>query len=459
MADRFDIKFEFETDGCFWEPGTPDQSFSAHLSADDKRIELSKAAEPVKMERLFSRLEDETAPEVLHGDTLLGPCTLIGLQGVGGFGSGNLSTGKILRALRFRISLCIFGLHLTNESALEIPSATFSYAGLEGWLRSNAQISMTDAEVLIRHPRNSPPLLDFSMVSTRSRIQLRVASNLQFSLLGTHSAGAEPRIVVEPSRPTSVERMLDSAYRLENFLSLWIGTSVRLRTVWLKDSSEKDGWVIRRARVDAPAEEPDIQAWIRADASQLAGAIIAWMTTPEDFRPVENLVYGVIRNTPLFVETEFLSLAQALESLHRLTDTSTMVERSLFKRICAALEQSIRTICNDPSLAGRLEDAIRYANEPSFRNRIDSLLSRVRTDHAETLLGDLPVFERTLRQTRNFLTHPGIRRQPEVLTDTKQLFLFNQKLHAFLRLLLLLNLGVSEVVAFEPVRYQSQKWK
>jgi hypothetical protein len=459
MADRFDIKSEFETDGCFWEPGTPDQSFSAHLSTTNKRIELSKAVESVGMERLFSRSEDETAPEVLHGDTLLGPCTLIGLQSLGGSGPGNLSTGKILRAFRFRISLCILGLHLTNESALEIRSATYSYAGLEGWLRSDAQISMTNDEVIIRHPHKSPPLLDFSIVSTRTRIQLRVASNLQFDPLGSHSAGAEPLIVVEPSTPSSVEELLNSAYRLENFLSLWIGTSVRLRTVWLKNSSEKDGCVIRRAPVDAPAEEPDVQAWIRADASQLAEAIIAWMTTPEDFRPVENLVYGVIRSTPLFVETEFLSLAQALESLHRLTDTSTMVERSLFQRIYTALEQRIRTICGDPSLAARFEDAIRYANEPSFRNRMDSLLSRVGTDHAKTLLGDLSVFERTLRQTRNFLTHPGIRRQSQVLTGTKDLFLFNQKLHALLRLLVLLNLGVSEDIAFEPVRYQSQKWK
>jgi hypothetical protein len=88
-----------------------------------------------------------------------------------------------------------------------------------------------------------------------------------------------------------------------------------------------------------------------------------------------------------------------------------------------------------------------------------SLISRIRTDHAETLLGEVSLFERTLRQTRNFLTHPGIKRQAEVLTGTKELFLFNQKLHAFLRLLVLLNLGVSEDVAFEPVLYQSRKWK
>jgi hypothetical protein len=45
---------------------------------------------------------------------------------------------------------------------------------------------------------------------------------------------------------------------------------------------------------------------------------VAWLTTSEDFRPVENLVYGAIRNTPLFVETEFLSLAQeCAQNKHR----------------------------------------------------------------------------------------------------------------------------------------------
>jgi len=40
----------------------------------------------------------------------------------------------------------------------------------------------------------------------------------------------------------------------------------------------------------------------------------------------------------------------------------------------------------------------------------------------------------------------------------KELFLFNQKLHAFLRLLTLVYVGFPEDVVFEPVRYQSKKW-
>ena len=44
------------------------------------------------------------------------------------------------------------------------------------------------------------------------------------------------------------------------------------------------------------------------------------------------------------------------------------------------------------------------------------------------------------------------------MTEAAELFLFNQKLHAFLRLLMLLYLGFPEEDIFEPVLYQSRKW-
>jgi hypothetical protein len=64
-----------------------------------------------------------------------------------------------------------------------------------------------------------------------------------------------------------------------------------------------------------------------------------------------------------------------------------------------------------------------------------------------------------LRQTRNYFTHLGIKKQSRVLTKAAELFLFNQKLHAFLRLLMLLYLGFPERDILEPVLYQSRKWR
>ena len=124
----------------------------------------------------------------------------------------------------------------------------------------------------------------------------------------------------------------------------------------------------------------------------------------------------------MFVETEFLSLAQGLESLHRLTNS------------------------------------VAPTAKVTFKSRIESLIARVSPDRARTLLGDPQLFEESLRKTRNFFTHPGIPKTTGVLTRPKELFLFNQKLHAFLRLLMLLCVGFTEDVVFEPVQYQSKKW-
>jgi hypothetical protein len=46
-----------------------------------------------------------------------------------------------------------------------------------------------------------------------------------------------------------------------------------------------------------------------------------------------------------------------------------------------------------------------------------------------------------------------------VLTEAADLFLFNQKLHAFLRLLMLLYLGFPEEEVCRPVQYQSRRWR
>ena len=52
----------------------------------------------------------------------------------------------------------------------------------------------------------------------------------------------------------------------------------------------------------------------------------------------------------------------------------------------------------------------------------------------------------------------GIRTKGSVLSDSKGIFLFNQKLHALLRLLILKNIGFSEESVFEQVFQQSRRY-
>ena len=168
-----------------------------------------------------------------------------------------------------------------------------------------------------------------------------------------------------------------------------------LRTIQLTNSDGIEGWLIFPNR--GQADKPDLQAYIRCSASELARSMASWLTTSEKLRPLENLILDTIRNTSMFVETEFLSLAQGLESLHRLTYATTLAEPLLFKRVLKTLLKIIDSSCINPSLARRLADAVRYANEPSFKNRIESLLARLPVRHVNDLLDDPIKFEKTLR--------------------------------------------------------------
>src|SRR5438876_10299668 len=94
------------------------------------------------------------------------------------------------------------------------------------------------------------------------------------------------------------------------------------------------------------------------------------------------------------------------------------------------------------------------ANVPNPRS-IFVRTHRSRT--SEKLIGDPVVFERTLRQTRNHFTHPGIRKRGNVLSDSKEIF-FNRKVHVLLRLLMLKSIGFSEEGVFDQIFQQSRMW-
>ena len=147
-----------------------------------------------------------------------------------------------------------------------------------------------------------------------------------------------------------------------------------------------------------------------------------------------------------------------MESFHRLTDSSTLVEHDTFDGIRQAIADAIDARCTGP-IATRLKETINFANEPSFRQRVDNLLKRFPAAHVTRLLGDPEEFGQTLRQTRNYFTHPGTKARSKVANDIASLFLMNQKLHALLRYLLLTHWGFPAELVVEPVYYQSRRWR
>lgn len=457
MSQEFNLSARFDVQGAFWPPESPEGRFTGRLTQTKNGIELTTS--PVlKGIESFTDILDPSAANipVLHGFTTQGHCTLFWLQSPKPDGLTDFRIGESLTFRQFRVGLCVFGLHVPGSSTPFLDSASFSYSGLNEWIPVHPDVSETSLSISLTHSKAAPPIFDVCARDIKSRIFLDVIPHIKRRSSEEYATTNHVRLVIEPSEPKSIEWMLVIGYRFEHLFSLLLGISVSLRSVAVKYGTEI-AWLTRRVR--QKVEKPDRQVWIRCGSSHLVCAVLRWLSTPEEFRSLENLIYGTIRNSSLFVETEFLSLAQAIESFHRLTDTATVTRRVCFEDILTSLRQEIDILCGGSKLSIRLQESIEHANDPNFRARIESLLARVKEDQRRQLIGDEKEFEQILRQTRNYLTHPGIKRRSKVLTKTRDLFLLNQKLHAFLRFLMLIHIGFPAESVFEPVLCQSRKWR
>ncbi len=77
MMTRFDLRSRFQTQGVFWDSKNPNDRVSAHLSGDARRIELTTSAVLAGPDKLFTTLEQDKVPEVIHGLTTSGAVHLV----------------------------------------------------------------------------------------------------------------------------------------------------------------------------------------------------------------------------------------------------------------------------------------------------------------------------------------------------------------------------------------------
>src|SRR5437667_2045256 len=463
MDEKFELHSKFQLEGVFWDATNPDDKFAGTLSCDGKRLELATRAELVTpTPAMLMGTDEDSVPDVIHGFTVKGDCTIIGLQQINTPGLLDYSRGRGVRWRYFRvIGACLMGWHLANDSAEVLTAADLTYTGISEWFPGcGAAIKFGDEATTVSVPKKRPTVLDVCILAKHFHLLVKIDPNFEFKGGGrSFKAESEPIVMLEPAEPRSLQWFVEVMHRLENFLSLSLGTSVRAKTMRLIGTSEdtESGWLIRPR--GGKVEQPSITIWLRCDSSQLSSAVASWFSMSEEFTPLENLIYGTIRHSSLFVETEFLSLAQAIESFHRLTDKSTVVEPEVFAQVQEALSSFIsQQSWAGSAIADRCKKAINFLNEPTFQNRIQSLLAGIDPERAKTLVWDPVHFEQTLKQTRNYLTHPGIEKKGKVLTGSKELFLFNQKLHVLLRLLMLKTMGFSEAAIFDQMFQQSRRY-
>jgi hypothetical protein len=426
---EYRIAGSFKLIGAFWKPGQPDASFTGTLTSRNGGVEalssplytnkLGEEAVREEFKALFSDRDLKRIP-ALQGFTTDNRCTLLNVLVLEGGGNTNFPTGQKLSALRYIAARTVMGLHLGAADEESLDSGSLYFTKFHHLLPTPWLAQTNSDSTSYNLPHQSKEVFKFTSAEIDAEVICEVFAGGSLKAKKGASIKPVPRIRIIPKTPRSADWFTALAFRIENFISLFLGTSLSVKRIQLFRGVEK-GWVVQK--INHREEKVSLQMWVRTTYGVMADALKRWLAAPVENRPVELTVLGMLRKSTLFDETEFLSLAQALEGFGRIRFTSGNKKTVTYASL---IEQSY------------------------------DLLS---VDFAKQLLGERAEFVKKLVQTRNYYTHLGSPKGAAATQDGRELFLLNKRLQAFIRCVMLIDLGVPEQHLKEPILYQSTRWR
>lgn len=130
-----------------------------------------------------------------------------------------------------------------------------------------------------------------------------------------------------------------------------------------------------------------------------AEQIIAWFASFDTYETVIHLYRSLFYRNRLFIDARFLSVAQALESLHSILFNSQYLPSDKF------IEQKEKALQAVPKeLTEWVEDALSNANYKRFRLKILELLDN-KKEFIGRLIDDMELFAKKVTGTRNEFVH------------------------------------------------------
>jgi len=462
MADktlRLDSKFSMI--GAFWPPETPDAIIKGTLVSDEREINFITAPEyekPISISPGLFSMPPSTMIPALHGFTEEGLFTLCQLVEQGAPACTNFALGQAIKARSFRVLSCLGGMHVDGITDKCLTSAKYTFEGLSAWFPNAFDERWESDQIVVTVPLEPRQIQDFCLLDSRVRISVKVVSELTSgkddpSRLSRSVASIE----VESPGPESLAWYRRIGGRLENLFSLLTGGSLAMDTMFVYRGVESGHLITKRT---GSVRHFDRLQCVMCTPTQLAQAIVTWSCLPAKFDSVESLALEVLRKSKLFVETEFLALAQALEGFHRATTNISATDRLTLRKVRKAIRLTLDAQALDDELKEKICNSMMHAGDPTLATRLAGLCQAI---SAPTLagMGIVPeAFISSVVVTRNFYTHAGgTGKSKKKPVQGKEMFLLNQRMRALLRGAMLLHLGIPESQIAEVLAREATKWQ
>ena len=262
----------------------------------------------------------------------------------------------------------------------------------------------------------------------------------------------------EKERPFN--EYLEISRRVQDFLSLGMGTPTRPLEVFGQTEYEKRvfedgkeflkpieihyqaiGWSVDVEEVHS-YRMPFTLAKIQERFEACLGN---WISNADLLAPVYNLFFAALYNPHQYLESNFLTLVQALETYHRRRfggqyQTDKEYQEGLYQIFVEKIPEELDKGFRQALVEGKLK----YANEFSLRKRLHQLSKRLSSYVSMGFLRSKTATETFVERvchTRNYLTHytPELRDRS---AEGEELYLLSQQLRGVLEMCLFEEIGL-----------------
>ena len=349
-------------------------------------------------------------------------------------------------------SLAFMGVRYEDDEQATFSEFRFSIDGLDAWLSVSSIAIEQDFDDYSGYIRFRLP--DEIQITIGNDVGLEFAFGLRFPSMSLPMTRASVEqtasIRVKTKTPQPLEFFSSIARKLCNLLSLALDEDVGIQYMSGYLDYKTDNGEERKHQVRIYGE---FQPWISRTpnirshralflypeiSDSIKDLVSKWFDNYDRLEPAIDLYFASRTQNQAFLQARVLWLAQALESLHRRTSQETEMPDAEFKSRIDEIAQ------NCPSdIQKWVRDKLLYANQLSFRTRIDRLVDPFATWFGRDDI-ERQYFVNRVRNTRNYLTHYGQRPRKNTATNPTELFALHQKMEALLQFHLLNLIGFDQ---------------
>jgi len=396
------------------------------------------------------QIKRRSIPETVYGfDQNNNPVTLFGCGGFTRGGGGGLQQHGI-SAMR-----ALIGGHYPKWGAVKFKTVSCKYTLLSSWINRRPIDRVSFAG---QPPRIGDDVPREIRVRLQNGVLLKIGEQLRVeTTYSKHCFEGDHYIKFQFAETVPISEILDKfLLPFQHLLTLFTGRRIYPQEIKFaiedSDFPESIELLMENTGIEE-ANTTDNGSFMSVQFSQVEHEIESimqrWYSYYNDLNSVLNLFFTTMFNDGLYLNHQFLLLAQAFEVYHnRHKNFSSYASNpNSFKRRISRVKKRVNKLDGE-----WLEEKLHYANQKTLANRLKDILN-LHPVEVKKLIRNKHVFADKIRYTRNYYTHfdEKLKSRGKIATET-ELLPMTIKMQALLKICIFKDLGITGKPIDEIIR-------